>query len=167
MDITISHEMMRLAVDQAELAAEAGEVPVGAVLIDDQGEVIAAAHNQTITLNDPTAHAEMMAVRRAARILGNYRLLNTTLYVTIEPCVMCMGAIVHARISHVIFGAYDPKWGGAGSLYDLASDTRLNHRVAVTGGVMEDRCRQKMRDFFQARRIEKKIGEGRRGQENP
>lgn len=166
MDITISHEMMRLAVDQAELAAEAGEVPVGAVLIDDQGEVIAAAHNQTITLNDPTAHAEMMAVRRAARILGNYRLLNTTLYVTIEPCVMCMGAIVHARISHVIFGAYDPKWGGAGSLYDLASDTRLNHRVAVTGGVMEDRCRQTMRDFFQARRIEKKIGEGRRGQEN-
>lgn len=158
--------MMTLAVDQAELAAEAGEVPVGAVLVDDQGAVIAVAHNQTITLNDPTAHAEMLAVRRAARILGNYRLLNTTLYVTVEPCVMCMGAIVHARISHVIFGAYDPKWGGAGSLYNLPFDTRLNHRVAVSGGVMEDRCRQIMRDFFQARRMEKKTGEGSPGQGN-
>jgi tRNA(adenine34) deaminase len=164
MDTTIALEMMTLAVDQAELAADAGEVPVGAVLVDDQGAVIAAAHNQTITLNDPTAHAEILAVRRAARILGNYRLLNTTLYVTVEPCVMCMGAIVHARVSHVIFGAYDLKWGGAGSLYDLASDTRLNHRVAVTGGVMKNRCRQMMREFFHMRRMEKKARDRNPGQ---
>jgi len=148
----VSCETMVLALGQAELAADAGEVPVGAVLVDGAGAVIAAAHNQTIKLNDPTAHAEILVLRGAARLLGNYRLLNTTLYVTIEPCVMCMGAIVHARISHVVFGAYDPKWGGAGSLYDLASDARLNHRVSVTSGVLADQCRRMMREFFRARR---------------
>ncbi|WP_373499574.1 tRNA adenosine(34) deaminase TadA [Desulfococcus sp.] len=158
MEAKISLEMMALAVGEAERAAGDGEVPVGAVLVDEQGSVLAADHNRTITLNDPTAHAEMLVLRRGAGILRNYRLLNTTLYVTVEPCVMCMGAIVHARISQIIFGAYDPKWGGAGSLYDLASDTRLNHRVAAVGGVMEDRCRQMMRDFFQARRVDKNGG---------
>jgi tRNA(adenine34) deaminase len=152
MDMMASREKMALAIGKAELAADAGEVPVGAVLVDGAGAVIAAAHNQTITLNDPTAHAEILALRGAARLLGNYRLLNTTLYVTVEPCVMCMGAIVHARISHVVFGAYDPKWGGAGSLYDLASDVRLNHRVSVTGGVLAERCSRMMQEFFQARR---------------
>jgi len=152
MDMMVSCETMVLALGQAELAADAGEVPVGAVLVDGAGAVIAAAHNQTIKLNDPTAHAEILVLRGAARLLGNYRLLNTTLYVTIEPCVMCMGAIVHARISHVVFGAYDPKWGGAGSLYDLASDARLNHRVSVTSGVLADQCRRMMREFFRARR---------------
>lgn len=154
----ISLEMMALAVGEAEQAALEGEVPVGAVLVDDRGSVLAADHNRTITLNDPTAHAEVLVLRLAAGIAGNYRLLNTTLYVSIEPCVMCMGAIIHARVSHIIFGAYDPKWGAAGSLYDLTSDPRLNHRVTAVGGVMEARCGQMMRDFFQARRAARSGG---------
>lgn len=154
----IALEMMALAVREAEQAALEGEVPVGAVLVDDRGSVLAADHNRTITRNDPTAHAEVLVLRRAAGIAGNYRLLNTTLYVSIEPCVMCMGAIVHARVSRLVFGAYDPKWGAAGSLYDLTSDARLNHRVTAVGGVMAARCGQVMREFFQARRAEKSSG---------
>lgn len=143
---------MGLALKQALKAGEEGEVPVGAVLVDAQQRVLARARNQTIGRCDPSAHAEMTVLRRAARKLGNYRLLSTTLYVTIEPCVMCMGAIVHARVARLVFGAHDPKWGAAGSLYDFAGDGRLNHRPEILSGVDEEACRAIMRQFFQSRR---------------
>lgn len=148
----LHEKRMQLALQEAENAAQKGEVPVGAILVDENGEVLSAAHNQTITLSDPTAHAEILALREAARAVGNYRLLNTTLYVTIEPCIMCMGAIVHARVAALVYGAADPKWGGAGSLYDLAADRRLNHRLGVVSGVCEPDCRKLLQNFFQARR---------------
>ncbi len=147
-----AHEFMEMALAEAENAGREGEVPVGAVLVDGAGVVIARAHNQVITLHDPTAHAEILAIRKAGQTCQNYRLLNTTLYVTIEPCVMCMGAIIHARIEKVVFGAFDPKWGGAGSLYRMDQDIRLNHRPQVVAGVCESRCRQMLVDFFKAKR---------------
>ena len=122
---------MKLALNQARAAGNQGEVPVGAVLIAPTGDILATAHNQTISLNDPTAHAEILALRNAALKVANYRLLNTTLYVTIEPCIMCMGAIVHARVSKVVFGTEDPKWGAAGSLYNFAKDIKINHRPEI------------------------------------
>jgi len=143
---------MELALKEAKKAGQIGEVPVGAVLVSGNGEILSAAHNQTIKLVDPTAHAEILALRKAALKINNYRLLNTTLYVTIEPCIMCMGAIVHARISRIVFGANDPKWGAAGSLYNCATDDRLNHRVEITAGVCAEDCRRLMQDFFRAKR---------------
>ena len=143
---------MELALSEAKKAEEKNEIPIGAVLVSQAGDILAASHNQTISLNDPTAHAEILVLREAAHQAQNYRLLNTILYVTIEPCVMCMGALVHARITQLIYGAGDPKWGGAGSLYNLADDTRLNHRVQVTGGICEDECRALMQDFFRTKR---------------
>jgi tRNA(adenine34) deaminase len=143
---------MELALAEAKKAGQKAEVPVGAVLVADDGEILAATHNLTISLTDPTAHAEILALREAAIKTQNYRLLNTTLYVTIEPCVMCMGAIVHARVSKLVFGATDPKWGGAGSLYNLANDNRLNHRVETIQGVCADECRTLMQDFFRFKR---------------
>ena len=143
---------MGLALKEAEKAEQIGEVPVGAVLVSENGEILSAAHNQTIKMVDPTAHAEIIALRKAALEISNYRLLNTTLYVTVEPCIMCMGAIVHARISRVVFGATDPKWGAAGSLYNYAEDDRLNHRVEITAGVRAEDCRRLMQDFFRAKR---------------
>ena len=125
---------------------------MGSVLVSENGEILSAAHNQTINLVDPTAHAEIIALRKAALEINNYRLPNTTLYVTVEPCIMCMGAIVHARISRVVFGATDPKWGAAGSLYNYAEDDRLNHRVEITAGVRAEDCRRLMQDFFRAKR---------------
>jgi tRNA(adenine34) deaminase len=145
-------KFMGLALKEAEKAEQIGEVPVGAVLVSENGEILSAAHNQTIKLVDPTAHAEVIALRKAALKINNYRLLNTTLYVTVEPCIMCMGAIVHARISRVVFGATDPKWGAAGSLYNYAEDDRLNHRVEITAGVRAEDCRRLMQDFFRAKR---------------
>jgi tRNA(adenine34) deaminase len=145
-------KFMELALKEAEKAEQIGEVPVGAVLVSENGEILSAAHNQTIKLVDPTAHAEILALRKAALEINNYRLLNTTLYVTVEPCIMCMGAIVHARISRVVFGATDPKWGAAGSLYNYAEDDRLNHRVEITAGVRAEDCRRLMQDFFRAKR---------------
>nr|WP_124331215.1 tRNA adenosine(34) deaminase TadA [Desulfonema ishimotonii] len=150
--MTEHEKRMQLAIEQARKAAQAEEVPVGAVLIDGDGEVLAAACNRTIGLADPTGHAEILALRQAAQKVRNYRLLNTSLYVTIEPCVMCMGAVIHARVSRVIFGAYDHKWGAAGSLYDFAADARLNHRAEVIPGICEAECRKLMQDFFRARR---------------
>lgn len=151
--MTLSHEKyMQLALVEAEKAAQIGEIPIGAVLISQNGDILASAHNQTISLNDPTAHAEILALRDTARKVQNYRLLNTILYVTIEPCVMCMGALVHARISQLVYGAKDPKWGGAGSLYNLATDSRLNHRVEIVEGVCKDECRALMQDFFRSKR---------------
>ena len=143
---------MQLALQEAEKAGQNDEIPIGAILVDESGKVLSAAYNQTIALADPTAHAEILALRAAARAVGNYRLLNTTLYVTIEPCIMCMGAIVHARVATLVFGAADPKWGGAGSLYDLSADTRLNHRTRVVSGVCGPACRALLQAFFRKKR---------------
>jgi tRNA(adenine34) deaminase len=151
--MTDAHEyFMGLALQEAKRAGQIGEVPVGAVLVSENDEILAAAHNQTIKLADPTAHAEILVLRKAALEINNYRLLKTTLYVTVEPCIMCMGAIVHARISQVVFGTADPKWGAAGSLYNYAEDERLNHRVEITAGVCAEDSRRLMQDFFRAKR---------------
>jgi len=156
-NVTVTHEdYMRQALDEARQAAKEDEVPIGVVLVAADGAVLAKTHNQTIGLSDPTAHAEILAIRAAARIVGNYRLLDTTLYVTIEPCVMCMGALVHARVKALFYGAKDPKWGGAGSCYDLASDSRLNHTIEVHGGILEQECKQLMQAFFQGKRVKSK-----------
>jgi tRNA(adenine34) deaminase len=144
--------VMNLALSEASAAFQEEEVPIGAVLISESGVVLASTHNQTISLSDPTAHAEILALRHAARQIQNYRLLNTTLYVTVEPCIMCMGAIIHARISRLVYGARDSKWGAAGSLYDLSSDKHLNHSLEVISGVCETECREILQRFFRDRR---------------
>ena len=147
------HEhFMHLALLQAELAGAIDEVPVGALLVDADGQILAQDHNRTISRCDPSAHAEINVLRAAARELSNYRLLCTTLYVTIEPCAMCMGAIVHARVQTVVFGASDPKWGAAGSLYRIGQDGRLNHQVEIVPGICADRCRGMIQAFFRRRR---------------
>lgn len=146
------NHVMGLALAEARKAAAMDEVPVGAILLSADGAVLAGACNQTIRRNDPTAHAEMLALREAAEKIGNYRLPGAMLYVTIEPCVMCMGAAVHARVAAVVFGARDPKWGGAGSLYNLADDTRLNHQIAIISGIREAECRSLIQDFFRSKR---------------
>lgn len=143
---------MKIAIIEAKKAEQKAEVPIGALLVAENEEILSETHNQTITLNDPTAHAEILALREGAQKTRNPRLLNTTLYVTIEPCLMCMGAIVHARISKLVFGAKDPKWGGAGSLYNLANDNRLNHKVEIIEGVCEEECRFLMQAFFRQKR---------------
>jgi len=142
---------MRMALDLAREAANLGEVPVGAVVVKD-GEVVGQGFNRPIDLHDPTAHAEIMALRDAARKLGNYRLPHCQLYVTLEPCVMCSGAIMHARIAQVIYGARDPKTGVAGSVIDIYQESRLNHHAHVTGGVLAEECGQLLSSFFAARR---------------
>ena len=139
---------MNLALLEAEKPGQKGEVPIGCVIVAETGEVISAAHNMTVSHHDPTAHAEILALRKAAEVVGNYRLPGCTLFATIEPCIMCMGAIVHARLSCVVFGAYDEKWGGAGSLYNLADDSRLNHRLQVVPEVEVGACREKIQNFF-------------------
>jgi tRNA(adenine34) deaminase len=145
-------EFMELAIEEAEKAGQKDEVPVGAVLVSETGDILARAHNQTITRADPSAHAEILALRHAAKKVSNYRLVNTILYVTVEPCIMCMGAIVHARVSKLVYGSKDPKWGAAGSLYDFAKDARLNHRIEVVEGICSKRCGRLMQDFFRMRR---------------
>ena len=143
---------MKKALDEAEKAQKKGEVPIGALLVADNKKVLAAKHNCTITLSDPTAHAEILALRSAAAQIGNYRLLNTTLYVTVEPCPMCMGAIIHARVAQVIFGTRDPKWGAAGSLYNFADDHRFNHQPEIIEGVCKDECKTLIQNFFREKR---------------
>jgi tRNA(adenine34) deaminase len=143
---------MQMAIAEAFLAQQMNEVPVGAVLIDASDRVLAKAHNETITRSDPTAHAEILVIRAAARQIQNYRLLGSTLYVTVEPCIMCMGAILHARVGQVVFGAPDPKWGALGSLYDFARDLRFNHQPEIVAGICADQCRMLMRNFFAQRR---------------
>ncbi|MEE8399510.1 MAG: tRNA adenosine(34) deaminase TadA [Desulfobacterales bacterium] len=145
-------DYMEMALAEARSAGEEGEVPVGAVVVGESGDILTTARNRTIEHADPTAHAEILALRQTGKVRGNYRLLNTTLYVTVEPCIMCMGAIVHARVSRVVFGANDPKWGAAGSLYHFAEDKRLNHRPEVYGGVCEDACKALIQGFFRAKR---------------
>ena len=143
---------MEMALEQAMIAATRDEVPVGALIVDSTGKILAASHNQAITQHDPTAHAEIMAIRKACTSIGNYRLLNSILYVTVEPCVMCMGAAIHARISTIVFGATDPKWGACGSLYHLGEDVRFNHHPGVISGVCEAECKTIMQSFFKSKR---------------
>jgi tRNA(adenine34) deaminase len=142
---------MRLALEEARLAAQAGEVPVGGVVVV-AGRVVARAGNRTIAANDPTAHAEMEALRAAAKSLGNYRLTEAWLYVTIEPCAMCAGAIIQARIARLVYGADDPKGGAVRSCFCVLDHPRLNHRVEVTAGVLGEECGAMLKDFFAARR---------------
>ncbi|KAA3629783.1 MAG: tRNA adenosine(34) deaminase TadA [Proteobacteria bacterium] len=147
---TDTHFMQR-ALELAESAAGEGEVPVGAVLVKD-GEIIGEGWNRPITSHDPTAHAEVQALRAAAERVGNYRLVGTTLYVTLEPCAMCAGAMIHARIARLVYGALDPKTGAAGSVMDIVRHPQLNHQIEVTGGVLESACGERVREFFRERR---------------
>lgn len=147
----LDEKYMCTAIALARKAADCGEVPVGAVLVQDD-QVIAEAYNRREELNDATAHAEMLVIREACALLGGWRLSNATIYVTLEPCPMCAGALVQARIKRLVFGAADPKAGSAGSLYDLVCDLRFNHRLEVTAGVMEAECATLLQDFFQKRR---------------
>lgn len=142
---------MREAIAEARIAGEAGEVPVGAVVVAG-GEIVARGRNRTLTDNDPAAHAEVVAIRRAAAKVGNARLGGATLYVTLEPCPMCLGAIVQARIDRLVFGAYDPKAGAAGSAVDLTDCPAFNHRFEVNGGLLAEDCGSLLRTFFEARR---------------
>ena len=144
---------MRLALEQAGLAQEVGEVPVGAVIIDANGVLLASGFNRTIQDHDPTGHAEVVALRNAAKKSANYRLPGATLYVTLEPCVMCMGAMMHARLARVVYGAPDPKTGACGSVINLPSESRLNHHTRVEGGVLAHECGEILRDFFKRRRV--------------
>ena len=143
---------MRLALDRAIAAQAAGDVPIGAVLLDGDGGVVAAAGNEREQSGDPTAHAEVLVLRAGAAALGSWRLAQCTLVVTLEPCTMCAGALVLARVSTLVFGAYDPKAGAVASLWDVVRDARLNHRVDVRGGILEAECGQLLVDFFAAQR---------------
>jgi tRNA(adenine34) deaminase len=143
---------MRLALREAQRAREHGDVPIGALVVRDDGEVIAAVHNERERRQDPTAHAEILALREAAQALGSWRVLETTLYVTLEPCAMCAGAIVLARVPRVIYGASDPKAGAAGSVLDVLAEPRLNHRPEVRGGVLREECGELLSAFFASRR---------------
>ena len=143
---------MHLALQEARKAKDQGEVPVGAVIVDEAGIVIAKAGNRSIVDHDPAGHAEMVVLRAAGRRLENYRLLDTTLYVTIEPCVMCAGAMVHARIGRLVFGALDPKAGAIVSQYRISGDGKLNHQLDVKGGVLADECAELLTSFFKKKR---------------
>jgi tRNA(adenine34) deaminase len=142
---------MQAALQQAQLAAVAGEAPVGAVLVAS-GEVVAAGHNRTLADHDPSGHAEVVVLRQAAKSAGNHRLVGATLYVTLEPCAMCVGTIVQARIARVVFGAYDPKAGALGSAIDLSDSSAFNHRFEIQGGLLADDCAAILKEFFAARR---------------
>ncbi len=143
---------MRLAIVEAQRALDHDDVPVGAVILGPDGEVLGAGHNERERLQDPSAHAEMIAIRQAAEAIGHWRLLDTTLYVTLEPCAMCAGAIVLARIPRVVYGTADPKAGAAGSVLDVLAEPRLNHRPAVTSGVLAAECAALLVEFFASRR---------------
>lgn len=148
----IEHDFMKIALEEAQEAYCRGEVPVGAVLVLE-GNILARAHNSPIMRNDPTAHAEILALRQAGEKFGNYRLTGAELYVTLEPCIMCAGAIIQARISRVIFGARDPKCGAAVSLYNILADKRLNHQVEITEGILPEECGEIISRFFQQKRV--------------
>ncbi|SMN02304.1 tRNA-specific adenosine-34 deaminase [uncultured Candidatus Thioglobus sp.] len=148
---TNDEKWMNLALEQARLAQAIDEVPVGAVLVQDD-KLIASAHNQPISNNDPTAHAEIQLLRKAGKKLNNYRLPNTTLYVTLEPCTMCLGAMIHARISHLVFAAFDEKTGVCGSCQDLSNSACFNHNIKITSGILADDCKTLLQNFFKQRR---------------
>jgi tRNA(adenine34) deaminase len=148
------YHLMEQALGEAKKGLSEGEVPVGAVVAAPEGEVVAKAHNQPIRLKDPTAHAEILAMRKAGRAYQNYRLNRIILVVTMEPCIMCMGAAIQARVGRLVFGAFDKKAGAAGSIYNLAADSRLNHKMDVVYGIMETECKALIREFFRSRRYE-------------
>ena len=141
-----------MAIEAARRAAENGEVPVGACIVDSNGELLAVASNLTITNNDPTAHAEIIALREAGKKIGNYRLIGVTVYSTIEPCTMCAGALVNARVSRLVFGAHDERFGAVETHFGICSSDKLNHRIEIVAGVLANECRQLMQRFFKARR---------------
>ncbi len=144
--------LMEEAIREAYKAWEEGEVPVGAVLAEENGEIIARAHNKVIALNDPTAHAEILVLREGGKKKENYRLNGMTLVVTIEPCPMCAGAVINARIKRLVFGADDPKTGAAGSIYNIAKGEKLNHRIEIISGILKDRCSSILKEFFETKR---------------
>jgi tRNA(adenine34) deaminase len=146
------YDLMGVALQEAEEGFAKGEVPVGALVASPDGRILARAHNEPVSLNDPTAHAEILAIRRVCSLKLNYRLPDTVLVVTVEPCLMCMGAALQARIERLVYGTPDPKAGAAGSLYDLPADKRLNHRMEVISGVRADECQLLMQNFFRVRR---------------
>ncbi|HHF6246519.1 TPA: tRNA adenosine(34) deaminase TadA [Haemophilus influenzae] len=150
-------KMMRYALELADKAEALGEIPVGAVLVDDARNIIGEGWNLSIVQSDPTAHAEIIALRNGAKNIQNYRLLNSTLYVTLEPCTMCAGAILHSRIKRLVFGASDYKTGAIGSRFHFFDDYKMNHTLEIISGVLAEECSQKLSTFFQKRREEKKI----------
>ena len=149
---------MRLALSQARHAQDLGEIPVGAVIVDDTGAVIAVGCNRTVIDNDPSAHAEIVALRQAGALLNTYRLTDLTMYVTLEPCCMCSGSLIHARLKRVVFGAKDPKTGACGSVFNVLIDPRHNHKLEVVSGVLEDECSTLLKNFFKMRRNMQKNG---------
>ena len=155
---SIDEQFMRRALEEAEAARDSGEVPVGAILVRG-GEVIARGRNAVISTSDPTAHAEIVALREAARATGNYRLTGTTLYCTIEPCAMCAGAIVHARVERLVYGALDPKAGAVETHFSICTTDFLNHRVDVQGGILESDCRRVLQSFFREKRNRQGVAE--------
>ncbi len=144
---------MRKAVEAAETAGDCSEVPIGACLIDNQGKLLAVAGNRTISDNDPTAHAEILVLREAARKIGNYRLTETTVYTTIEPCAMCAGALVNARIKRLVFGAKDERFGAVESVFNICNNSSLNHQIEIKSGVLAEECRALVQEFFRRKRL--------------
>ncbi len=151
-DTDLDESWMWRAIHVAREAEKLGEVPVGAVLVDGDGKILAATSNRTIKNNDPTAHAEILALRTAAIRLGNYRLTGTTMYSTLEPCAMCAGALVTARVARLVFGAHDERFGAVETHFRVCDSPNLNHRIEITSGILADKCRTLMQDFFKARR---------------
>ncbi|MBK7706394.1 MAG: nucleoside deaminase [Acidobacteria bacterium] len=145
--------LMRVAIDAARAAGELDEVPIGACLIDADGNLVATAGNRTITDTDPTAHAEILVLREAARRIGNYRLVGSTMYSTIEPCAMCAGALVNARVKRLVYGAADERFGAVETVFEVCTNERLNHRLEVESDVLADECRSLMQDFFRKKRL--------------
>ncbi|KUG23657.1 trna-specific adenosine-34 deaminase [hydrocarbon metagenome] len=152
MKMRADNDFMKIALEEAQEAYTCGEVPVGAVLVH-KGNILARAHNSPIMSNDPSAHAEMLVLRQAGEKTGNYRLAGAELFVTIEPCIMCAGAIIQARVARLIFGARDPKYGAVGSLYNVLNDKRLNHQVEITEGILQKECGEILSRFFREKRI--------------
>ncbi len=146
---------MRRAIEFAAAAANLNEVPIGACLIDKRGELLAIAGNRTIAMSDPTAHAEILVLREAAALIGNYRLTETVLYTTIEPCAMCAGALVNARIKRLVFGAHDERFGAVESVFQICNTSSLNHKIEITSGVLATDCRRLMQEFFKGKRLAK------------
>jgi tRNA(adenine34) deaminase len=154
--LSIDEKWLRVALDAAAQAQAIDEVPIGACLVSAENELIAAGYNRTIIDHDPTAHAEIIVLRDAARKIGNYRLTGTTVYTTIEPCVMCAGAIVNARVTRLVYGAADERFGAVRTKFTLCDSSSLNHQVSITAGVLESQCREIMQEFFRLKRPDKK-----------
>ena len=149
--MTNDEKWMNVAIKEAKLAMKENEIPVGAVLVQNE-KIIAKAHNQPIKNNDPTAHAEIQLLRKAGKLKENYRLIGSTLYVTLEPCAMCFGAMIHARIERIVFGSTDPKTGVCGSCIDLNNESFFNHKISITGGILDKECKELLRLFFKSKR---------------